>query len=31
MAIQSLHGFVEELVANDDPEYQVSPAGRKVL
>ena len=23
MAIHSVHGFVEELVVNDDPEYQV--------
>ena len=23
MAIHSIHGFVEELVVNDDPEYQV--------
>ena len=23
MAIHCLHGFVEELVVNDDPEYQV--------
>ena len=25
VAIHSIHGFVEELVVNDDPEYQVSP------
>ena len=23
MAVHSIHGFVEELVVNDDPEYQV--------
>ena len=23
LAIRSIHGFIEELVVNDDPEYQV--------
>ena len=27
MAIHCLHGFVEELVVNDDPEYQVHIEG----
>ena len=31
MAIQSVHGFVEELVVNDDPEYQVYKTGISII